>query len=407
MTLRGKSGPVLAAGALAGSLLTGCGSNNPQPVNMAPPVANNGDYQANAPLNGQQVGGQAMAPPVNGGQAGGNVYAWQDVPRGQQVPVRMARFDQGGYQIYAESGETIVVPFVNQNLYAMKFGRTGGGTPFFVNEGDAPVLYLPPGGYLENASAQNARWYPLPNDYVYNRPVYVGLAPTWADYLGMGWYPGMMAYGGLWGYSPYGAGFNWMPGFYVNIGGRRFNNYVTYRSYYTTNRGYAPMRTVYNYSAARQNSGRGSGAFQSGRSRGVSAFGGSSFGSGSVGGRRSSGSFGASGAFGGNRSYGSYNGGQSNAGASGYNGGAFGGRRPAGGAFGAPSGTGYSGGSFGGSAGFGSRPRSGAGSFGGTRGFGGSSSGGGSFGGGRAFGGGGSFGGGRSYGGGSFGGRRR
>src|SRR5207244_1384423 len=123
-------------------------------------------------------------------------------PQGQQIPINAARFDQGGYQLYAATGETIVVPFVNQNMYVMKFGRSANGQMFFVAEGDAPTLYLPPNGYLENAVAQNARWYPIPADYAYSRPMYVGLAPSWAEYTAMGWYPGMVTYGGMWGYSP-------------------------------------------------------------------------------------------------------------------------------------------------------------------------------------------------------------
>src|SRR5262245_21015932 len=86
--------------------LTGCASQ--RPVAMAPPVA---------PM------------PANGAAPGaGGVFNWQDVPRGQQVPISRAVFDQGGYQLYAASGETIVVPFVSQNLYAMKFGRSNSGT---------------------------------------------------------------------------------------------------------------------------------------------------------------------------------------------------------------------------------------------------------------------------------------
>ena len=34
------------------------------------------------------------------------------------------------------------VPFENQNLYVMKFGRSNSGATYFVNQGDAPVLYL-------------------------------------------------------------------------------------------------------------------------------------------------------------------------------------------------------------------------------------------------------------------------
>src|SRR5205807_10468964 len=145
-------------------------------------------------------------------------------------------FDQGGYQIFAQSGETIVVPFVNQNLYAMRFGRSASGQPYFVNEGDAPVLYLPPNFGLENSAAANARWYPLPADYSYSRPVYVSLAPSWNDYVGMNWYSGMNYYGGMWGYTPR-AHFVWMPNYYVNIGGTRYNSFYNYRTYYTSHPG--------------------------------------------------------------------------------------------------------------------------------------------------------------------------
>lgn len=347
--------------------LGGCGGR-PQPVNMAPPV------------------GGMTAPPQSAG-----VFDWTQVPQGQQVPVNYARFDQGGYQIYASSGETIVVPFANQNLYVMKFGRSPNGQMFFVNEGDAPTLYLPPGGYLENAAAQNARWYPIPDDYNYTRPMYVSLAPSWSDYVGMGWYPGMHYYGGLWGYTPH-AVFSWMPGFYVNIGGTRYRDYVSYRTYYNRTPGYVRNRVIYNYSAPRSTGSFGvtravnsTGSF--GTRRSSSGFGSSSGGGGSFGTRRSgsTGSFGG-GSFGTRRSGGSGSfGSGSSSGFGGSSGSSFGsGRSSGGGSFG---------GNSGGSVSFGTR--SSGGSFGGTR------STGGSFGGGRSSGGSSSFG--RSSGG-SFGG---
>lgn len=335
-------------------LLAGCARQQPT-YNMAPPIA----QQQTAPV--------STAPPMEnqggGGQQASGVYQWQDVPQGQQVPITHASFDQGGYQIIAQSGETIVVPFVNQSLYVLKFGRTS-GQPYFINEGQTPVLYLQPGGYLENAAAQNARWYPIPNDYAYSQPMYVAVAPTWGEYLAMGWYPGMSCYGGMWGYSPY-SHFGWMPGYYVGIGGVRYTSFVSYHSYYTVHRNYYRTTTVYhNYSAPR------GGTFGSARR---------SFGSSNVGARRTFGgsAAGSTGSFrsGGTRTFGG--------------GGSFGTRPSGGGSFGTrPAG----GSSFGGgrSAGSGS-------SFGGGRAAGGSS-----FGGGRSSGG--SFGGGgRSFG----GGRRR
>src|SRR5205085_8807058 len=65
---------ILAAALVVGIALSGC-SGSPSATPMAPPV-----------------GGSASSPGAQG------VYNWQDVPRGQQVPVSAARFDQGGYQ---------------------------------------------------------------------------------------------------------------------------------------------------------------------------------------------------------------------------------------------------------------------------------------------------------------------
>ena len=359
------SGIFLAAPVCA-VLLSGCRSQ--QPVNMAPPIS--GQMQSGAPPVNQQDQGYAQNQGGQGSMQGGgqpnmqgggqqtaSVYQWQDVPQGQQVPVTRATFDQGGYQILANSGETIVVPFVNQKLYALKFGRTSGQT-YFVNDGTAPVLYLAPGSYLENAAAQNARWYPIPNDYAYTQPMYVSVAPSWGEYVAMGWYPGMSAYGGMWGYSPY-AHFAWMPGFYVGIGGARYTSFVSYHSYYSVHPGYYRSSVVYhNYgtprgsvfgsrSVVRTGGGFGTrrtfgspsgstGSFRSNTNRtfgsGTRATGGSGFGSGAraTGGSGfGSGARATGGSFGGGRSSGgSFGGGRTSGGSS------FGGGRSSGGSFG-------------------------------------------------------------------------
>lgn len=220
---------------LAAIGLTGCATQRP-PQAMAPPVP------AQAPV---QAG-------VN------NVYDWHDVPAGQQIPLTRAAFDQGGYQLYAASGETIVVPFENQNMYVMKFGRTN-GEMYFINEGGAPTVYLREGMFLQNNAADGARWYPFPQNYNYTRPVYMGLAPTWSDYVAMGWYPGMHYYGGYWGYSPWRAGLVYaaMPGLVINIGGRPYSNWTSYSNYYRsnpTNRFVVGNSRGFNYSSVRRGS---------------------------------------------------------------------------------------------------------------------------------------------------------
>lgn len=166
--------------------LAGCVAQ--KPVVMAPPVAP-----------------PAPAAAVSNGQ----VYNWRDVPTGQEVPITRAVFDQGGYQLYAASGETIAVPFENQNLYAMKFGKTSGAM-YFVNDGSSPTLYVREGMSLENATAQGARWYPFPANYAYTSPVYMGIAPSWSAYNSMGWYPGMVYHGGYYSTSPWVA--EWLSG---------------------------------------------------------------------------------------------------------------------------------------------------------------------------------------------------
>lgn len=339
-------------------LLAGCGHSN-QPVMMAPPTTPvtisqpPGGYDQNAGYN-----------PQNG--APGGAYNWTEVPVNQQVPVTRAVFDQGGYQLYSPQG-TIVVPFTNQNLYVMKFGQSQNGGMSFVNSGQYPTLFLPPGAGLDNAVQPGARWYPFPQNYAYTQPVYVGLAPSWSAFSGMGWYPGMSYYGGYWGANPYG--FAPMVGLHFLIGGSPYYGWNSYHSYYNSHPGYTPMRvvnrTVYNQ-AARTSFNRNT--FGRGAAGGSGSFGRRPFGSAgtSFGGRPS----GFGGSFGGGRrsfpvSGGSFGGSPAPSspsrpafgGGGSFGGGGFSGSRPS------------SGGSFGGGGFSGSRPSfgGGGGSFGGGR----------------------------------------
>ncbi len=366
--------PLLLSPVLLG--LAGCAHQSP-PVMMAPP-----------------------AQMVTASQSGGQVYNWTDVPVGQQVPIQRAVFDGGGYQLSSQEG-MIVVPFANQNMYVMKFGQSPNGTEYFVNNGSVPTLYLPAGGYLDNAGQNGARWYPFPQNYAYNSPLYVSPAPSYSAYQGMGWYPGMSSYGGYYGYSPLSI-IGPMIGLHYLIHGSPYYGWNSYHSYYNSHpyQRVAPRvvsRTVYNQ-AARTSFGSSGRRFGSaGTSFGGSRPSGGSFGSRAPSGysgtnRATSGSFGRS--------------------PSGF-GGSFGARRPAvstplpsgpaastsSGSFGsgrpnAPSGSFGSGRPNPPTSSFGSGRPTSSGSFGGSR----PSFGGGSFGGGHS-----SFGGGRS----SFGGGRR
>jgi len=186
---------------------------------------------------------EAMAPPVaSAGSDGGgstsatsdSVFNWSDVPQNQRVTVDHATFDEGGYQIYDTSGETIVVPFKSDDLYVMKFAISDDDTMYFVNKGNAPVLYVPEGGYLENATVSGARWYPFPPSYHPSGAVYLGPAPSWDAFVGMGWYPGMYCYGGYWCNTPYwdGGVFVALPGLFFQIGGHQYWGWNNYHSYY-------------------------------------------------------------------------------------------------------------------------------------------------------------------------------
>ncbi|MDQ2799532.1 MAG: hypothetical protein M3Y13_07820, partial [Armatimonadota bacterium] len=126
-----------SAAAAAGILCLAGRAYCDDPVTMAPPIDS---YST------QSVDDA----PANAGPD--TVFKWSEVPENQQVPIRRAVFDRGGYQLYDNAGETIVIPFTNQNLYVMKFALSTDGTTYFVNDGDVPVPYMPQDAYLENAS---------------------------------------------------------------------------------------------------------------------------------------------------------------------------------------------------------------------------------------------------------------
>ena len=333
------------------ALVTLSGCTSPQPVTMAPPVPSQPGMVLNAPGASGPIGNGGISAPQPATNTNAGVFNWTDTPVNQRIPVVRAVFDQGGYQIFAQSGETIVVPFVNQNLYAMKFGQSGGGDMYFINDGNAPTLYLPSGGYLENAAAQGARWFPFSQNFNYSQPVYIGLAPSWADYMAMGWYSGMLYHGGYWGYRPWAPGFGYTPmiGLNFNIGGRPYYGWDSYHSYYRTNsynRVSVNSRPAFNYSSVGRRPGGSSFSANGGARRSTGSFGGGSAATssrnpnynGSFGGARPQ--SGATGSFGGsrntfgtapNRPGGSFGGGGTSAaapgpsGAFGRSGGSFGG----------------------------------------------------------------------------------
>lgn len=218
---RKHSGTRLAAGltaALAVAALAGRAPADP-PYSMAPPI------QSSIDQNGDAVSGSASQD---------SVFNWAEVPQNQQVPIRRAVFDQGGYQLYDTAGETIVIPFASQNLYVMKFGLSDNGSTYFVNTGDVPILYLPRGGSLENISVPGARWYPFPDDFSPAQPVFLGIAPSYPEFIHMGWYPDMYAYGGYYGRHSFLEGGIFLPtiGLEFVIGGRSYGGWEPYHRYY-------------------------------------------------------------------------------------------------------------------------------------------------------------------------------
>lgn len=209
--LRALTAPAVGLGILA--LMSTAFADSDQAYNMAPPVQN-----------------AAAANTVNQD----DVFQWTEVPQNQDVPIVRATFDEGGYQLYDNVGETIVVPFTNDNLYVMKFAVSPTGKMFFVNTGAAPTLYVPRNGYLVNATVPGAKWYPFTKSFHPETPVFVGIAPSWNLFIGMGWYPNMTCWGGYWGPTPFIAGGVFVPcsGFEIAIGGAFLFGWAAYHTYW-------------------------------------------------------------------------------------------------------------------------------------------------------------------------------
>jgi uncharacterized membrane protein YgcG len=215
--------------AATGLLLATVNAFADDPVTMAPPVNGDTQWAAGAPDNA----------------SADTVFNWTEVPANQEVPIRHAAFDQGGYQLYDTVGETIIVPFKDQNLYVMKFAQSNNGTMYFVNTGDYPVLYVPKNGYLENATVPGGRWYPFSEDFHPAEPVFLGVAPSWSAFISMGWYPNMVCYGGYWSHTSFIAGGVFLPavGLFFEIGGHPYYGWDAYHRYFLAHP--APYRLTY------------------------------------------------------------------------------------------------------------------------------------------------------------------
>jgi hypothetical protein len=215
-----RKGVGAAMGALSAIALMSLGTIAycDDPVTMAPPiVADSTQTTTSATPNA----------------SANTVFNWSEVPQNQNVPINRAVFDQGGYQLYDNAGETLVVPFANNNLYVMKFAVSGDGTTYFVNTGSYPVLYLPKDGYLENASVAGAKWYPFTNGFNPTTPVFLGCAPSWPVFVDMGWYPDMVYYGGYWCDGPVFRVDTVVPcaGLFFQIGGVHYVGWHSYDRY--------------------------------------------------------------------------------------------------------------------------------------------------------------------------------
>lgn len=183
----------------------------------------------------------SFAPPVQAGTAPGigdaapdSTFQWTEVPQDQKVPLTRAVFDQDGYQLFDTAGETVLVPFTNNNLYVMKFAPSDDGTLYLINQGDTPVLYVPQGGYLENAAIAGARWYPFPDNFHPAQPIFLGVAPSWNAFVSFGWSPGLVVRGGYFSDRSFVRGGVFLPtvGLTFEFGGSRYHDWDSYHSYY-------------------------------------------------------------------------------------------------------------------------------------------------------------------------------
>jgi hypothetical protein len=161
------------------------------------------------------------------------VYSWRDLPQNQHICIRRVFFDEGGYQLYDQAGNVIVVPFCDQELYVLKFCLATDNTISVVNQGNYPVLYLPISARLKNATVPKAYWYPLSAQFHPSAPVFLSMAPNYDAYMSMGWFPGMIFWGGYWSGLAFHPGNMLVPttDMHVLIEERRCSGWQPYRDY--------------------------------------------------------------------------------------------------------------------------------------------------------------------------------
>ena len=165
-----------------------------------------------------------------------SVFYWKEVTVGQKVLISQAGFYPEGFELIDTVGHKILIPFnfETHHVYTLKFAVSPDGTLYFVNQGDYPVLYLPQDGFLVNGLWTDTRWYPFTGAFHPSRPVFLSIAPGYAGFLRMGWYPGLYCYGGFWSTDPWtpSAHFPATPGQEVVLGSTHFPTWKDYRLYW-------------------------------------------------------------------------------------------------------------------------------------------------------------------------------
>jgi len=160
-------------------------------------------------------------------------YSWNLAPVDQHITILRATFDKGGYQLRTASGNLIVVPFSERNMFVMKFALTEDGGTYFVNSGSAPVLYMPADGYVENATLRGSFWYPFNRQFRPEMPVYAAVAPNWPAFTSMSWYRGMKCSGSFWTDTQFGPKGLVIPavGLAYVVDGRRIEGWQKFRDW--------------------------------------------------------------------------------------------------------------------------------------------------------------------------------
>ncbi|MBC7805571.1 MAG: hypothetical protein H7145_05415 [Akkermansiaceae bacterium] len=178
----------------------------------------------------------ATTVPVNTARITGYTK-WNDVPVSKRVPLTRASFDKTGYRLYNTTGATINVPFANRDLHVMKFAISPDDTTFFVNDGVAPVLYLPQNGCLLNSNVSGLRWYPFSAQFHPVQPVFLAVAPSYSEFIGISWYPNTITYGGYYGVTSFidGGVFQPTAGLTFYIGTQSYGGWSPYRDYVIAN----------------------------------------------------------------------------------------------------------------------------------------------------------------------------